>query len=838
MANAYESMVEDLTEKNLSLGEKVADLEATVVSLESLKEMAEEMEHQHTEYEAELRDEVEAQRAVAQELKEKLAEQKTIIEDRDRTIARFRDLTHQHREDINQLRAQLRAETGELESLKGTAHVALNQTMSLRTLAAAAREHEAEAAKQKINAEQARLENSFLRAVVPTSIFTETDQQVLRVRLRLGRVAGKADILLQYLRKDLDSLAQQDAKDEASAGSPGDSARNLQQILLGEKLAAVSCQAKEDLFLLECHLTTEEEFAQSCSKLDTTQIGSVESALDAGLSSFAEGTLQVSRSGEASVHDRLMHALEEWYEDRLTTRSVSEGFPARCAVVKLRARKSVQSLVLSLALMITFLRATKAELASPESDVHAAVRSSLAPHLDAVLEALVTVLNLSHHFFRRAELDLAPADEDLDGLVAAGGDVIEMTHAYATEAHALWQSLEEKMSAARLQEGSSATELATFAHTSLIGVLSSLKESISSLYKVVCRGSFTDAVAPRTRDRMEPSSSFANGRPQWQIRAQAIHTELLHASTLRARLNEANELCQALHTRIRELERSDSQYRVVTQKLESEVLRLTEAFAQATNEKNQMTEQLAKEREQFDTALDESHKEKTALDTLNRELRKQLKRSTDLNNAAQSHASSRSKGSLSQADMDAFRKAFAHLHSELHQVRATLAKERLDRLIGSTAHKTSVSGSLTHVTQPIASEPLMTSLKDVSKFTRQVRADLSMPRLVDLRQASPQDQLMNKQLTASKNKQTLEELRLRISRVAKQDGWGPEVVGAVERGETVFGWHPPEMERPPLFLGRVTLGNTSTDKMQDVASSRQLVLNRTELQKLTQVLSC
>lgn len=837
MANAYESMVEDLTEKNLSLGEKVADLEATVLSLESLKEMAEEMEHQHTEYEAELRDEVEAQRAVAQELKEKLAEQKTIIEDRDRTIARFRDLTHQHREDINQLRAQLRAETGELESLKGTAHVALNQTMSLRTLAAAAREHEAEAAKQKINAEQARLENSFLRAVVPTSIFTETDQQVLRVRLRLGRVAGKADILLQYLRKDLDMLAQQDAKDDASAGSAVDTARNLQQILLGEKLAAVSCQAKEDLFLLECHLTTEEEFAQSCSKLDTTQIGPVESALDAGLSSFAEGTLQVARSGEASVHDRLMHALDEWYGDRLTTRFVSEGFPARCAVVKLRARKSVQSLVLSLALMITFLRSVKAELSSPESDVHADVRSSLVPHLDAVLEALVTVLNLSHHFFRRAELDLAPTDEDLDGLVAVGGDVIEMTHTYATEAHALWESLEEKMSTARLQQGASATELAAFAQTSLMSVLSSLKERISSLYKVVCRGSFTDAVAPRTRDRMEPSSSFANGRPQWQIRAQAIHTELLHASTLRARLNEANELCQALHTRIRELERSDSQYRVVTQKLESEVLRLTEAFAQATNEKNQMTEQLAKEREQFDTALDESHKEKTALDTLNRELRKQLKRSTDLNNAAQSHASSRSKGSLSQADMDAFRKAFAHLHSELHQVRAALARERLDRLMGSTVQKTCIAGSVT-ATQPSASQPLMASLKDVSKFARQVRADLSMPRLVDLCQASPQDQLVNKQLTASKNKQTLEELRLRISRMAKQDGWGPEVVGAVERGETVFGWHPPEMERPPLFLGRVTLGNTSTDKMQDVASSRQLVLNRTELQKLTQALSC
>uniref|UniRef100_K3WUU7 CAP-Gly domain-containing protein n=1 Tax=Globisporangium ultimum (strain ATCC 200006 / CBS 805.95 / DAOM BR144) TaxID=431595 RepID=K3WUU7_GLOUD len=314
IANAYESMVEDLTEKNLSLGEKVADLEATVIGLESLKEMAEEMEHQHAEYEEELRAEIESQRASLQESKQSLVDQKTVIDDRDRTIARFRDLAQTHREEINQLKAQLRAETGELESLKGTTHSALNQTMSLRTLAAAAREHEAEAGKQKINAEQARLENTFLRAIIPSSIFSEMDQKMLRVRLRLGRIAGKSDILVQYLRKDLEVILQQDAKDGGSGANLLDSARSIQQLLLGEKLAAVSCQAKEDLFMLECHVTTEEEFAQGCSQLDIPQIDVLEAALDSGLAAFVDGTLLASRGGgdNTTTYDRLIATLDEW----------------------------------------------------------------------------------------------------------------------------------------------------------------------------------------------------------------------------------------------------------------------------------------------------------------------------------------------------------------------------------------------------------------------------------------------------------------------------------------------------------------------------------------------
>lgn len=801
------------------------------------------MEHHHAEYEEELRAEIDAKHASIQDLKQRLSELKTVIDDKDRTIDRFRDLTQTHRDEIHQLKAQLRAETGELETLKGTAHSALNQTLSLRALAAAAREHEAEAAKQRIHAEQASVENAFFRALIPSSILSELDQKMLRVRLRLGRVAGKADILIQYVRKDLDAVLQTQTssastasvdptKDATATGTTTllDSARSIQQLLLGEKLAAVSCQAQEDLFLLECHLTTEDEFAHACALLDTPAVGAVEAALDNGLAAFADGTLLASRNaGDATVYDRLVSTLDEWCASRNATASAAaEGFPLRCAVVKLHARKSVLSLACSLAVMLTFARSVRLFVASPENDAREDLRTQLLPVVDKLIDGLAALAATSQHFYRRAEIDLAPSDEDLDGVVAIGGDVVELIHAYASESQSLWVLVEEQLAFSRLQDApvESLVEAAT---DSLVTLVAALNDKIASLFKSVCRGAFTDAVAPRARDR----SAHDDGRPQWRMRAQAIHSELLHASTLRGSLNELSDVCQALQARIRELERSDSQYRVVTQKLESEVLRLTDVIAQAGSDKATLEAQLTLEREQFAATLDESHKEKASLDALNRELRKQLKRSSDAGaalSASTGSSSSRNKtvSALSHGDAEAFRQAFAHLHRELRHVRSVLATERLERALGPSAPPSTTAPSAR----------VQASLKQVATFATHVKAQMAMPRLVDLSShaVSPHSQLVTHALAQTKRRDALAALQANVSAAMRADGWSDDIVRAIERGESVFGWQPPEMERPAVLQSRVTLRARS--ECPSALPVIPLLLNRSDVAQLSRALVC
>ncbi|GLD95313.1 hypothetical protein PINS_up003957 [Pythium insidiosum] len=837
VANAYESMVEDLTEKNLTLGDKVAELEVAVNSLESLKEMSDEMEHQHTEYEAELTSEIESLRSTIFDLKNALTDQQTVVEDRDRTIARFRDATAKNREEINQLKAQLRAETGEVEMLKGTAHSAMSQTMTLRNLVASAAEHQVEAARQRIHAEQARMENAFLRAAIPSTVFSEVDQKVLRVRLRLGRIAGKAEIISQYLRKDIDAMMQRDSKEDPTP-SVIDSERAIQLLLLGDKLSTVSCQAREDLFVLECHLTTTDEYVSLCTVLDTPQFGVLEASLDGGMAACAEGALFTSRVGETPPYNRLLTALDEWHSTRAGGDTVSEGFPMRCAVVKLRSRKNVVTLECMLSAIFVFVKTMRSITITAEAPIDESVKPVVVEVFEKVLEEGLALCKLAQHLHRRVEIDLAAADDDLDGSVAVGGDVVELVHAYASECQNLWAVTQEHLTMATLQ-GDCKTTI-EFAQNSLLCMLSSLKDRIANLFKGVCRGSLTDAVASRTRDQMN-SSEDREGRSQWQVRAHAIHNELLNASSLRAKLQEANDLCQALHSRVRELDRTDSQHRVVAQKLESEVLSLNESLTQVSAEKSRLEEQLAREREQFNLALDESHKDKIALDNLNRELRKQLKRSNEMESTVPS-GSTRGKSALSQGDAEAFRKAFDHLHQELHRLRAQLAHERLDRVLGPRLPQTAKKPL-----QP--SDRLAQCSQDVARLSNRIRTHMSMPRMVDLTKSPASEQRLQHKLESCKLAQSLADLRARISSVVKEDGQrGATMAQAIELGETAFGWQPPEMERPPVLVGRVTLRSTPTqqgdgdDAMLDVeptpAAPVPLLLNQLQVQQLSRALVC
>uniref|UniRef100_K3WUU5 Uncharacterized protein n=1 Tax=Globisporangium ultimum (strain ATCC 200006 / CBS 805.95 / DAOM BR144) TaxID=431595 RepID=K3WUU5_GLOUD len=192
---------------------------------------------------------------------------------------------------------------------------------------------------------------------------------------------------------------------------------------------------------------------------------------------------------------------------------------------------------------------------------------------------------------------------------------------------------------------------------------------------------------------------------------------------------------------------------------------------------------------------------------------------------------------LSHGDTEAFRQAFAQLHSELRQVRATLAIERLDRVLGPSARRREQQLK----SESIVSDRLLQSLKDVSTFSNQVKAQMSMPRLVDLNHPSEaaQSQLVATKLTQSKSLRKLTELRTKISATMQEDGWGNDVVRAIDRGENVFGWQPPEMERSPLLLSRVTLGAGGA-KTSSVPSlpTIPLLLNRSEVKQLTQALVC
>ena len=59
----------------------------------------------------------------------------------------------------------------------------------------------------------------------------------------------------------------------------------------------------------------------------------------------------------------------------------------------------------------------------------------------------------------------------------------------------------------------------------------------------------------------------------------------------------------------------------------------------------------------------------------------------------------------------------------------------------------------------------------------------------------------------------------------RDDNWDHDVTNAITHGECVFGWQPPETERPFVSQGHEKLGSSAKSSSQCV----QLVLNRYEV---------
>ena len=106
-----EEMVEQLTDRNLALEEKITELQDAVADLEQLHDMNEELQETARETELELREELDLSRTKIQEvLKERDAAQE-MVADHKTTIDKFRQVVQQLQDSNQKLRDDLQRET-------------------------------------------------------------------------------------------------------------------------------------------------------------------------------------------------------------------------------------------------------------------------------------------------------------------------------------------------------------------------------------------------------------------------------------------------------------------------------------------------------------------------------------------------------------------------------------------------------------------------------------------------------------------------------------------------------------------------------------------------------
>ncbi|EQC39059.1 hypothetical protein SDRG_03267 [Saprolegnia diclina VS20] len=766
VASAYEAMVEALTEKNLSLGERVADLEASVASLEALKDMSEEMEHQHDLLEKDLRSELLTLRTKVTELHERLASAQANVDDKERTVHRFRELAHRNREEMSALREKLRLEAGELESMKDTTHAVLSQTLSLRQALATARASTVEAARAKVAAESARVEATWLRSLLPSSVFTEADDRSLKVRLLLSRLHGNVDVVLNHVLKNVSSLTSD------VLGNPLEKARLAYEWALGVRLLHVRlaiAHAQQSL-----HTAGDTAFQALLVQLDGPSTHQLDVALDGVLVSLGvDGGLSGGSDAQPSSSDRLLSVAAEW----------SALFPltqvTQASLIKLQAQAHAS--ILSLHCAIAFL------------------------HDDLPLELRGAVWNLALQVARRAELDLggdaSSGDDDDAGehqhvlATVVGGDVLGHLQAYA------------------LESGELTTETQ----------LQSFKERLSVLYKAVAKGALTDACV------LVPSPvPPARRQPTWELRAEMVRTELASASTLLTSLEETTDVCHTLQARLKELEKTESQSRVIVQKLEHDVTRLSDAVANETSVTSKLQSQLTHERAQFEQMLSEQNKERAALESAHRQLRKQLRRNSDLPSTptttkeATSTAAS-SSSTVSSSQVRALEAALAEMHVSMQRLRQETALERLQAAIAP----------LPPVRLP---SKLAACAENVRRVESQVLAMASLPSLYVVGGATA----MTSPATSSivPLAKTIETLRAEIASTAATEGFGADVIAAVHANEVAFSGRSVDSVHISAIDVPARVGRLTFPGPHGKCNPVKVVLSSSELHTLSRALLC
>jgi dynactin 1 len=106
-AQAFESLVESLTEKNLTLNEKVAEMSSAIEEFEELKDINEEMEEQHKDYEKQLRKQIDDAQIGIQHLTLTEEKLRKLISEKDQTISSFRSAASKLTAEKNQLLAKI-----------------------------------------------------------------------------------------------------------------------------------------------------------------------------------------------------------------------------------------------------------------------------------------------------------------------------------------------------------------------------------------------------------------------------------------------------------------------------------------------------------------------------------------------------------------------------------------------------------------------------------------------------------------------------------------------------------------------------------------------------------
>lgn len=710
VANAYESMVEDLTEKNLILGDKVVELEASIATLESLRDMSDEMEEQHVEYEAELRSTIEAKEILLDELQTKIATQKTELDDKESTIRQFRDLTQRNRTEIATLRSQMSSEESQLAELRTQTHDTINKNLSMRVNITNARKRETELALKTLQLQEARVEMEFWREYIPPSIQTLSHDNI-QAHLRVLAVQFKAKYLLNQLEQILfQPMSTEDLVQDQRA--------KVYQYSMTDALCWTIRTAALDLATLESRATAKEEFSTTCRQC-IARYTSLNAACDTVLALVAEeGTVRKDSC------NNLLSLVASWKKEIESTnwKNSQINVKTQChftaSLMSIRSQHMLQ-LVLPIC---THLETT-------------------VPSLAGLKLKLTELAQVTKSMYQRVENDFGPSETDHEGVLTTGGPTTtNLVQRYLNVSSDILDRFimvcGPESELVNAIDGPS-TSVEDFDET-IIEKVEDLVNELRDTMKSMAKGVLMDEI---TMDKSTELMDKAVIAPSKQL-AVKFQSDLLSASTLEARYQEALDQTSALMEKVRELEGDERKFSIVREKMSKDLERLSEKLMETENQMKEMKEKLVREREEFDATLDTVHQEKDAVQNENRLLKRQMKK---MDGSSRRSLDTMAPGvmedpSLNSVSIEALRLRLSRSREIIKSLRKKLYTQQ--------AQEVATCVDVVAVRSEADEKKLMICGKELNHLADQIQQHTFLPTLVSLNcpENPPEQQLLQHQL--------------------------------------------------------------------------------------------
>ncbi|KAI9618516.1 hypothetical protein H4Q26_012337 [Puccinia striiformis f. sp. tritici PST-130] len=195
-----ENMLEQLTERNLTLNEKIEDMKMIIEDLEALKELADELEENHLETEKQMQEEIDFKDLQSRELKKRNDGLEESVADYENTILQFRELVMSLQTDLDGMRERQQIQHDESQTLASQTQAMLNLNRKLQNSSVKGQVKAIDLELRKLESTQAMLQCSIMKPYLLPAYF-EGDHDAVESLMFFTRLAAKTDLVSSVIEQ-------------------------------------------------------------------------------------------------------------------------------------------------------------------------------------------------------------------------------------------------------------------------------------------------------------------------------------------------------------------------------------------------------------------------------------------------------------------------------------------------------------------------------------------------------------------------------------------------------------------------------------------------------------